>query len=63
VRPDHVYRLTAVYDNPEGRTIPDGGMGVLGGLMMLPRGTRWPAMDRQDPDYVADARALLGGGP
>jgi hypothetical protein len=60
VRPDHVYRLTAVYDNPEGRTIPDGGMGVLGGLMMLPRGQRWPALDRQHPDYLADARALFG---
>jgi hypothetical protein len=60
VRPDHVYRLTAVYDNPEGRTIPDGGMGVLGGLMMLARGKQWPAMDRQHPDYLADARALFG---
>jgi hypothetical protein len=60
VRPDHVYRLTAVYDNPEGRTIPDGGMGVLGGLIMLPRGARWPGVDRTHPDYLSDARFLFG---
>lgn len=61
VYPDHVYRLTAVYENPEPHTIADGGVGVLGGLLMLSRGGRWPAIDRQHPDYRADARALFGG--
>ena len=60
MRPDHVYRLTAVYDNPEGRTIPDGGMGVVGGVVLLPRGTRWPAVDRRHPEYVVDVDAILG---
>jgi hypothetical protein len=60
IRPDHVYRLTAVYDNPEGRTIRDGGMGVIGGVVVLSRGARWPAVDRLHPEYVADARAILG---
>jgi hypothetical protein len=28
--PDHVYRLTAFYDNPTGQVIPGGGMGAWG---------------------------------
>ena len=60
IRPDHVYRLTAVYENPTGRTIPEGGMGVMGGILMLARGARWPAVDRAHPDYVSDVRAIFG---
>jgi hypothetical protein len=63
IRPDHVYRLTAVYDNPEGRTIPNGGMGVVGGIVVLPRGTRWPAVDRRHPEYVVDLRSILAHRP
>jgi hypothetical protein len=48
-----------VYHNPEGRTIPEGGMGVMGGVLMLPRGGRWPSIDRSHPDYVSDARTLF----
>jgi hypothetical protein len=59
IRPDHVYRLTAVYDNPEPRTIPDGGMGVIGGVVLLPRGTRWPAVDPGHPEYVVDLQSIL----
>ena len=59
IRPDHVYRLTAVYDNPEPRTIPDGGMGVIGGVVLLPRGTRWPPVDRRHPEYVVDVQSIL----
>jgi hypothetical protein len=59
IRPDHVYRLTAIYNNPEGRTIPDGGMGVIGGVVVLSRGTRWPAVDRRHPEYVVDVRSIL----
>jgi len=54
--PSHVYRLTAIYDNPTGRTIPDGGMGALGGVM-VPRGlARWPLVTRGDPEYLLDLR-------
>jgi hypothetical protein len=60
IRRDHVYRLTAVYDNPEGRTIPEGGMGVMGGVLVLSGGSRWPRIDRAHPDYVADVEALFG---
>jgi hypothetical protein len=60
--PDHVYRLTAVYENPERRTIPAGGMGVIGGIVLLRRGHRWPSVDRGHPDYVMDVRSILGVG-
>jgi hypothetical protein len=59
IRPDHVYRLTAVYENPERRTIPNGGMGVIGGVVFLARGTRWPAVDRRHRDYVVDVQSIL----
>lgn len=55
IHPDHVYRLTAVYDNPTGATIMDDGMGALGGAF-FPTGGAWPAIDRTSPDYVTDAR-------
>jgi len=63
IRPDHLYRLTAVYDNPEPRTIPDGGMGVLGGVVALSRRARWPAVDRTHPEYVRDLQSILAGSP
>jgi hypothetical protein len=63
IQPDHVYRLTAVYDNPEGRTIPDGGMGVIGGVVVLSRGVRWPAVDRLHPEYVVDVQSILDPRP
>lgn len=54
--PAHVYRLTAVYDNPTGKTIADGGMGALGGVM-VPRGiSRWPLVKRDDPEYLLDLK-------
>jgi hypothetical protein len=60
IRPDHTYRLTAVYENPEGRTIQAGGMGVMGGVVILPRGRRWPTVDRRHLEYVADVEDVLG---
>lgn len=57
LRPDHTYRLTVVYDNPTGMTLPAGGMGVLGGVFLPRRGASWPALDPTDPLYVADLEA------
>jgi len=54
LRKDHVYRLTAVYDNPTGETIPDGAMGTLGGVMIPARNETWPGVDRRRPDYLLD---------
>ena len=34
LEPDHRYRLTAEYENPTGKTIPNGGMGTLGGIVV-----------------------------
>ena len=56
IYPDHVYRLTAVYDNPTGATIVDDGMGALGGVFLPGRGTAWPAIDRASDDYKLDYR-------
>ncbi len=57
--PAHRYRVTAVYQNPTGRPIPDGGMGAVGGLFVPDRGTRWPAVDPSDTVYQRDLRATL----
>jgi hypothetical protein len=62
IRPDHVYRLTAVYDNPEPRTIPNGGMGVIGGVVLLTGERRWPRVDPSHPEYVVDLQSILRGG-
>ena len=55
---DHVYRVTAVFNNPTGATIIDGGMGTLGGVVLVGGGTKWPAVDPNDPDYKKDLRAM-----
>jgi hypothetical protein len=60
LRPDHMYRMTAVYENPTNDTIRADGMGVVAGVVMPKRGAAWPSVDRQHPDYVADSRAVLG---
>jgi len=45
----HTYRISAVFDNPTGAVIPDGGMATLGGLIIP--GEPWPDVDRADPEY------------
>lgn len=62
VRPDHTYRLTAVYENPTGEVIPDGAMGALGGVFLPARGARWPSIDPDHPDYQLDLRVNRRGG-
>ncbi len=62
--PGHRYRVTVYYDNPTGRVIPDGGMGVVGGIFVPDRGVSWPAADRADSLYQQDLRhamRLAGG--
>src|SRR5690554_3850925 len=58
LRADHVYRLTAIYDNPTGETLPDAAMGALGGVIAPSRNTRWPGVDRRHPDYLLDWELL-----
>lgn len=52
IHPDRRYRVTAVYDNPTGHTIPDGGMGTIGGIVAPLRS--WPEVDRTDRVYLLD---------
>lgn len=63
VEPDHVYRLTATYDNPTGRTIPGGGMGMAGGAIIPADGARWPAADPRDPQFRLDLQANTPAAP
>lgn len=57
--PEHRYRVTVSYDNPTGAPIPDGGMGVVGGLFVPDHGVAWPAADRGDSLYQADYRHYM----
>jgi hypothetical protein len=61
---DHVYRLTAMYNNPTGRTIPEGAMGTLGGVFLPDHAESWPAVDRHNPEYQLDLKVTyepMGG--
>jgi len=59
VVPSHRYRVTVYYDNPTGQPIPDGGMGVVGGLFVPDRGREWPAADPGDSLYQKDYRHYM----
>ena len=52
--PQHRYRVTVAYDNPTGQPIPDGGMGVVGGLFVPDHGVTWPAANPHDSLYSGD---------
>jgi hypothetical protein len=57
LRPDHVYRVTAVYDNPTGETIVAGGMGTIGGVIIPD--SPWIEVDTEDPLYLFDMQREL----
>jgi hypothetical protein len=54
VRADRRYRVTVAYENGTGRTIPRGGMGVIGGIMVTTRGSGWPEADPTHPLFRLD---------
>ena len=60
ITPSHRYRVRVIYENPTGHTIPDGGMGVVGGLFMPDRKAIWPATDSGDSLYQKDLRHFMG---
>jgi hypothetical protein len=62
LHPDHRYRLTAEYENPTGKVIPNGGMGTLGGIVMPASDSRWPAAAREDSVYRHDVWMTTGPG-
>jgi hypothetical protein len=59
VHTNHIYRVTAVYDNPTGQAIPLGGMGALGGVFMPSNVEQWPTVDRSASDYVLDLKDTM----
>jgi len=59
IRPEHRYRVTVVYNNPTGGTLPEGGMGVVAGLFRLSSDAKWPTADAGDSLYVRDLRHAL----
>ncbi len=59
IRADHVYRVTAVYDNPTGRVLRQGAMGALGGVFMPSNADDWPKVDRTASDYVLDFKDTM----
>ncbi|MBA2245782.1 MAG: hypothetical protein H0W11_12560 [Gemmatimonadetes bacterium] len=61
LRTEHDYRLTAIYDNPTGHTIPGGGMGALGGIFVPSCRVPLPPADRVDPVYALDRRITIDG--
>jgi len=60
LHPDHVYRLTAEYDNPTGKVLKDGGMGAFGGVVIPASDDDWPEVARQDSAYLHDVRVTTG---
>src|SRR6266550_2254998 len=58
--PSRRYRVRVIYDNPTGRTISAGGMGVVGGLFMPQRDAVWPKTDPGDSLYQQDLRHFMG---
>lgn len=59
LRKDRRYRIVVVYDRPTGAPAPDGGMGVVGGILLAAPGQEWPALDRTDVAYVEDLTNTL----
>jgi hypothetical protein len=54
VEAGHTYRLVAVYDNPTGDVLVEGGMGALGGIMMPSGDAVWPDANHTHPEYIED---------
>ncbi len=55
----HVYRVSVAYRNESGQLLPQGGMGVIGGLFAPDDPHAWPAADMSDPLYVKDLAHYL----
>jgi hypothetical protein len=62
IYPTHTYRVTAVYDNPTGQTIPSGAMGTVGGVFLPDDISRWPAVDRTTAEYRRDVQVTYETG-
>jgi hypothetical protein len=57
--PEHRYRVRVVYDNPTGKVLPEGGMGVVAGLFAPDGDVPWPTVNPNDSLYQEDMRHFL----
>jgi hypothetical protein len=59
IQPERTYRVTVTYNNTTGAPIEAGGMGVVGGLFIPAKGAVWPAANKADSLFIADAMHYL----
>jgi len=57
--PEHRYRVRVVYDNPTGKVLPQGGMGVVAGLFVPDGDVPWPTIDPNESLFQEDLRHFL----
>lgn len=58
LRAGRAYRVVAVYRNPLGHTLVDGGMAVLAGIFAPDVPADWPLLDESDKVFLADLAGL-----
>ena len=58
LRAGRPYRVVAVYQNPLGVTLVEGGMAVLAGIFAPDKPADWPRLDRSDRVFRADLAGL-----
>ena len=58
---DHIYRITAIYDNPTGEVLVGAGMGALGGVFAPDESQVWPTVNRSHPEYLLDVKVTMEG--
>ena len=58
----HRYRVVGEYDNPTDSTIEDGGMAHINGAIIPDDMSKWPVLDRNDPQVRKDIASLPTGG-
>ena len=59
---EHEYEVRVVYENPTADTIRFGGMGIVGGVFVPKRGSRWPTVDTANVAYKTDLMYQLRDG-
>jgi hypothetical protein len=57
----HRYRVVGEYESLQETTRPQGGMALMVGLFVPSDPGQWPAVDRNDPQMIADLETLPGG--
>jgi hypothetical protein len=55
------YRVVGEYESSQATTRPLGGMALMVGLFIPTDASQWPALDRNDPQMIADLETLPGG--